>query len=424
MDLRQIWTLYRHEIRSALRERSILLTSIILPVVMYPTLLWVGFTGFYFLEGQAEAMNTRIGVSPVPEAHQALVDSLASDPRIEIREWGDNEQAAAMEIARGRLEALVESMPPGEGGGALDGNRTIRILYTEVREGSRSARNRIEQVTDAHGAQWIAELRRDLGVSDTVWADYAVVMTDQATAEDVTRFLLAMIVPLLTLIMVALAAFYPAIDATAGERERGTWETLMTVAAPRSNVATAKYLYVATFGAVGGLLNLAALALSIQWILSPMTNGVGEEISQGGFPLSAIPVIVAGTALLGLFVAAGMLVFAVFARDFKEGQSMITPFYIVILMPALFLQSPNLEFSTGLAAVPIVNVALLLRGAILGDIPFLSGLVTLLSMGVAVIAAVALAQFVMRREEVLLGTGQGGLWDFLTRTLRRGRNGA
>lgn len=103
---------------------------------------------------------------------------------------------------------------------------------------------------------------------------------------------------------------------------------------------------------------------------------------------------------------------------------MITPFYIVILMPALFLQSPNLEFSTGLAAVPIVNVALLLRGAILGDIPFLSGLVTLLSMGVAVIAAVALAQFVMRREEVLLGTGQGGLWDFLTRTLRRGRNGA
>ncbi|TVR65258.1 MAG: ABC transporter permease [Gemmatimonadales bacterium] len=424
MDLRQIWTLYRHEIRSALRERSILLTSIILPVVMYPTLLWVGFTGFYFLEGQAEAMSTRIGVTSVPEVHEPLVDSLAANPRIEILEWTDDERAAAAEIVRGRMEALLEPMPPRDAGEALDGNRTIRILYTEVREGSRSARARIEDVTNAHGADWITEIRRDLGVSDTVWADYAVVMSDQASAEDVTRFLLAMIVPLLTLIMVALAAFYPAIDATAGERERGTWETLMTVAAPRSTVATAKYLYVATFGAVGGLLNLAALALSIRWILSPMTNGVGEELSQGGVPLSAIPVILAGTALLGLFVAAGMLVFAVFARDFKEGQSMITPFYIVILMPALFLQSPNLEFTTGLAAVPIVNVALLLRGAILGDIPFLSGLVTLISMGMAVIAAVALAQFVMRREEVLLGSGQGGLWNFLTRTLRQGRNGS
>jgi sodium transport system permease protein len=59
-------------------------------------------------------------------------------------------------------------------------------------------------------------------------------------------------VPFLTLITVALASFYPAIDATAGERERSTWETLMTVAAPRGNVAAAKYLYVATFGAAWG----------------------------------------------------------------------------------------------------------------------------------------------------------------------------
>ncbi len=418
MDPGQIWTLYRHEIRSALRERSIVIASILVPLIMYPTLLWVGFSAVSFLQGQAEAVTTRVGVAPVPELHQPLVDSLAADRRIQVVPWEGPDGAAATEIARGRMEAWMELTPPDQAGAAMEGNAQVRVLFTGVREGSRSALDRIEALTDEHRNRWIAEWRSELGVADAVWGDYAVVMEDQATSEDITRFILALLVPLLTLIMVALAAFYPAIDATAGERERNTWETLMTVSAPRSAIATAKYLYVATFGAVGGLLNLAALAISLRWILAGAGNGMGEELVQGGIPFSAIPVIVAGTALLGLFVAAGMLVFAVFARNFKEGQSMITPFYVVILLPALFLQSPNLEFTTGLAAVPVVNVALLLRGAILGDIPFLAGLITLISMAVSVVAAVALAQFVMRREEVLLGTGTGGFWGFITRTLR------
>ena len=424
MDRGQIWTLYLHEIRSALRERSIVVASILVPLIMYPTLLWVGFSAASFLQGQAESLTTQVGVTSVPELHQPLVDSLDADRRIEVVPWEGSRQDAAFEIARGRMEAWMEFADPGEDGALLEGNAQVRILFTEVREGSRSARSRIEGITGKHRDEWITRWRSELGVADSVWGDYAVVMEDRATSEDITRFILALLIPLLTLIMVALAAFYPAIDATAGERERNTWETLMTVAAPRGSIATAKYLYVATFGAVGGLLNLAALGVSLRWILAGTGNGMGEDLVQGGLPLSAIPVIMAGTALLGLFIAAGMLIFAVFARNFKEGQSMITPFYLVILMPALFLQSPNVEFTAGLAAIPVVNVALLLRGAILGDVPLLPGLITLISMSISVVAAVALAQFVMRREEVLLGTSSGGFWGFITRTLRRGKSEA
>jgi hypothetical protein len=67
-----------------------------------------------------------------------------------------------------------------------------------------------------------------------------------------------------------------------------------------------------------------------------------------------------------------MLVFAVFARNFKEGQSMITPFYMLIILPAIFLQSPDLEFTTERwRLVPVVNVGLLLREAIQGSVPLL-----------------------------------------------------
>ncbi len=424
MAPRQIWTLYIHEIRSALRERSILIGSILIPLVMYPALLWAGFAGVSFVQGQAERLTSQVAVHGLPVTHRALVDSIESNGRTVVIEWDDDPAAAREEVARGSLDLLVEFRTVADGAAALDENFQVAIYYNGAQDRSRGARSRVESAIETYRRNWIDTARRDLGIPNPVWADFAMARSDVATVEESTRFLLAMIVPFLTLIMVALAAFYPAIDATAGERERSTWETLMTLAVPRSHVATAKYLYVATFGAMGGLLNLAALTLSLRWILQPLAGADAQELAQGGLPLETLPIIAVGTALLGLFVAAGMLVFAVFARNFKEGQSMITPFYLVVILPAIFVQSPDIEFSVGLALLPVVNVALLLREAIMGSVPLLPGLLTLASMAVCVAVAVGFAQWVMRNEEVLLGSSQGGLWSFLKRRIGQGRAAA
>ncbi len=420
MDLRQIGTLYVHEVRSALRERTIVVGSIVIPLVMYPALLWAAFAALSFVGGQADRLTSRVAIQGLPEAHQPLADSLAAHSRMDLTEWEGDPGSARESVARGRLDVLVTFAPPPADGSALADNLQVILEYNSARQRSLGARNRVESELDRYREEWVETARRDLGVSQRAWADFAVGQTDMATPEETSRFLLALVVPFLTLITVALAAFYPAIDATAGERERSTWETLMTVAAPRGNVAAAKYLYVATFGAMGGILNLTALALSLRWILEPLTEGDAQELAQGGIPLEALPVIALGTLLLGLFVAAGMLVFAVFARNFKEGQSMISPFYMVVILPALFVQSPDIEFTPALAAVPIVNVAMLIREAILGSIPVLPAVITLVTMGACVGVSVTFAQWVMRREEVLLGSGSGGLWAFLKRQYRNG----
>jgi sodium transport system permease protein len=420
MDLRQIATLYAHEVRSALREKSIVAMSIVVPLVMYPAMLWALFAGMSFVQGQAERMEARVAIHGLPEVHQALADSLRAASRITLRTT-DDPRGARQEVVAGRLDAFVEFLEPEDGAGTLANNVQVRVVYNQARDRSVAARSRVESVLESYRRDWIERERRALEVPQVVWADFAMSRTDVATPDDSARFLLALVVPFLILITVALAAFYPAIDATAGERERSTWETLMTVAAPRGNIAAAKYLYVATFGAAGGLLNLAALALSLRWILRPMAGDAAGVIAQVGLPLGALPIIGLGTALLGLLVAAGMLVFAIFARNFKEGQSMITPFYLVIILPALFLQSPDLEFTVWIAAVPVANVALLIREAIMGSVPLVPGIVTLVSMSVCVAAAVAFAQWVMRREEVLLGSAEGGLGRFLQRRLRAAR---
>lgn len=418
MDLRQIGTLYAHEVRSALRERSIVVMSIVVPLVMYPAMLWALFAGLSFVQGQAERLTSRVAAYGVPPGHAALVDSLGAADGLEVTVLDDDPEAAREGVARGSLDALVEFERPTGPDAALDGNVRLRVSYSEARDRSRSARDRVESVVASYRRGWVDRERQELDVPRETWAGFAVARNDVATPDESARFLLALVVPFLTLITVALAAFYPAIDATAGERERSTWETLMTVAAPRESVAVAKYLYVATFGVLGGLLNLTALGLSLRWILRPLAGDQAGELAGGGIPLEAIPIIGAGTALLGLLVAAGMLVFAIFARNFKEGQSMITPFYLVIILPALFFQSPDIELTPLLAMVPVANVALLIRDALMGHVPLLAGVITLASMALCVGAAVAFAQWVMRREEVLLGSAGGGLGTFLKRRFR------
>ncbi len=390
-----------------------MVASIVVPLVMYPLLLWAMLAGLSFVAGQAERLTSRVAIQGLPEAHGALADSLAAHDRIRLTDWAGDRESAHRAIAEGRLDVHVVFEPASVGAGGVVDNFRVTIWFSEARDRSYGARNRVESAMAWYREALIDDVRRELGVADPVWADFVVVRSDVATPVEISRSILALVVPLLTLIMVALASFYPAIDATAGERERSTWETLLTVSASRGQVATAKYLYVATFGALGGLLNLTALALSLGWISSMVGAPEAEELAGTGIPLAALPVIGLGIALLALFVAAGMLAFAVFARNFKEGQSMIMPFYVAVFLPALFLRSPDIEFTLALALVPVVNVAMLIREVIVGSVPVLQGGVTLLAMALSVAGAVYFAQWTISREEVLLGSGQGGLLRFL-----------
>ena len=86
-----------------------------------------------------------------------------------------------------------------------------------------------------------------------------------------------------------------------------------------------------------------AMMFSMSTILAPLSGGLGSLSFR--IPLQAIPVIGIGVVLMALFVAAGMMILASFARNFKEGQSMVSPFYLIIILPVMFLQAPGTEFT-------------------------------------------------------------------------------
>jgi sodium transport system permease protein len=213
--------------------------------------------------------------------------------------------------------------------------------------------------------------------------------------------------------MVAFGCFYPAIDSTAGERERSTWETLMTVAPSRLSVVTAKYLYVATLGVSAGILNVLAMFASIGAVLPPLIRGGSGPAIDFSFPPFAVPVMMIGAVALGLLFAAAMMVLASFARTFKEGQGMIMPVFWLALLPILLGGAQDRTLTPLIALVPVANVAQMIKDAIRGVYLWPLILETVLVEGLLVLLCLVVARFVLRFEEFLLGSHGGSLWRFL-----------
>ncbi|MDA8018399.1 MAG: ABC transporter permease subunit [Thermoanaerobaculia bacterium] len=419
--LRDIRLLYVRELRDALREKSIVINSLLLPMLMYPIMLWLMFTAMTFVQGQQDRFVSRVALQGLPADHGALRESLAEDGdgRFELQELADADAVDEL-IRAGELDLAVRAIDAAGSAADLEDNVAFELIYDASKDRSDTARNRFEDTLGDYRADWLENAAIERGVSRESWDLFSIKRRNTASSSDMGSFMLGMMVPLLTIIMIAVGCFYPAIDATAGERERSTWETLMTVSASRTSVVVAKYLYVATLGTAAGLINLFALTLSMGSILQPM---LGDEASDLSFemPLEALPLIGVSSLLLAFFVAAGMLLFASFARTFKEGQSMIGPFYLVCLLPPMLVNSPDLELTLGWALVPVANVALLIRGFFSGLYPWeLIGVVFAVEI-ITIVLLLWLVRWVLSFENVLSGSYNGDLLKFLKSNLGRGK---
>jgi sodium transport system permease protein len=422
MNARDIWILYRMELRSALRERAIVVYSILLPIFLYPVMLWVMFTAMTFIQGVTEGYTSRVVVVGEPPAvHEVLVDSLDATSGVELI-LGMAEEDALQLVQGGEADALMTFRAPEPEGEALEGNFAILVRYDRSDARSQMARERIEQEVAEYRSRWMEGEAEVRGLDEEARVLFVTASEDVSTKEDRGAMILAMMIPLFLSIMVAVGCFYPAVDTTAGERERSTWETLMTTSASRASVVTAKYLYVATMGVTAGLLNVGAIFVSIGAIMAPLMGEAGEISFR--IPLLGIPVMMAGAVALALLLSAGMMILAAFARTFKDGQAMVQPVYVVaVLMPLLLGQQTDRTLTPELALIPVANVAMMIRDAMAGV--FLWPLIaqTLVVDLVMVALCLWLARFILRFEDVILGSFDGSFWRFAKARVRRSRTG-
>lgn len=224
--------------------------------------------------------------------------------------------------------------------------------------------------------------------------------------------LLATMIPLVLVLMTMAGAVYPAIDLTAGERERGTMEALVVSPTSPVWILFSKYSAVVTVALLTALANLGAMALTL-WI-----SGVGQLIFGNSVLTTAtIGQVLVLLILFTMFFASLLLAVTSFAKSFKEAQAYLIPLMLLALTPGVTSLMPGIEFTPILATVPLVNIVLLAREVLQGDSSWSTAVVTLVCNCVYAMASLTIASRLFGASAAVQGS-QGSWRDWLTRAHR------
>jgi sodium transport system permease protein len=229
---------------------------------------------------------------------------------------------------------------------------------------------------------------------------------DLAAEEELSATLWSKMFPVLLVMMAVTGAFYPAIDLGAGEKERGTMETLLISPAKRSEIVLGKFFTIMLFSLSTALLNLVSMGLTSKYLLTMAAAGqVSKYGSVAEFPppVSLFWIVVLAIPLAALFSALS-LALAMFARSSKEGQYYLTPLLMVTMGLAIFCVSPSVEINPFYSVYPVVGPGLLLKALLLNQPqPYLLAYIVAVLISSGVYSAMALwwaiEQF--KSEEVL-----------------------
>lgn len=279
------------------------------------------------------------------------------------------------------------------------------IVYNKADEKSQITYNRVSDILERWEVSlrdgWMKLAKLNPRITHPVDAEPVNVALEEQLAASVWGRLF----PALLVIMSVTGAFYPAIDLVAGEKERGTMETLLICPATRSEIVLGKFFTVMLFSCTTALLNLISMGFTGRHIASMAPTAAMAQSGMSLPPLWAIAWILVLLLPLAALFSALCLALATFARSSKEGQYYLTPLLMVTLGLTMFCLSPGVELNPQYSLLPIAGVALLLKGLLLsplhaGDLYAYVPAVLMSSIGYSALALWwAIDQF--KREEVL-----------------------
>ena len=408
MNWTNVKRIFNREIRDQLRDRRTLFTTLILPLMMYPILgllmlqiaqfvsetsskvqvigwgaiadLPVLFDNNKFTDDHAPAAGKLLDLefyeggeqstSEVYDDAKKLVDSDEFDAVIVFP--ADLQQyilALRNEVeAREDEGSTVEDSQSDDSG--LKSAETVlpqgpQIVFSSVDDKSKIARKRIADVLES----WQTSIKQTLFQAGNIplkIADpIAIVDRDTAPEESRTAALWASIIPMLLLMWTLSGAFYPAVDLCAGEKERGTLETLLCGPAKRIEIVAGKLLTIMTFSFFTSFFNLVSIAFTGVFMIGRMMpEGSPLHEQLGSVPgWSILWSLVVLVPLVAMFSALALSA-ATFARSSKEGQYYMMPLLILCMPLMMISMIPSVELNLGTSLIPVAGAALLLRNLI------------------------------------------------------------
>lgn len=390
MRCRNILLIFRRELLDQLRDRRTLFTIAVLPVLLYPIM---GVAMMQILQFRrehptrvllvgAENLPTRPALAQDNRFHPELAtpSELALLPieNEHLDAWkrncdGKDAQAISEHLRSRNCDAAIIVTP--ELASALksqtEASPTLPVYWSSASDRSIVARQRVERVLERWRDQVVRLRLAEKAVSPATIEPFTLARpqeTNVAKKGQDKAALWAKLLPFVVFVWALTGAFYPAIDLCAGEKERGTLETLLSSPALRGEIVWGKMLTIMTFSLATSLLNLASLGGTGLFLMTRLADGPNSPLaSLGAPPLLPMAWLVLAMIPLSAMFSALSLAIAAFARSSKEGQYYLMPLLLVMLPLMMLPLMPAMQLDLGTSLIPVTGLMLLLKAFIEGQ---------------------------------------------------------
>jgi len=388
--VRNIGVVYRKEMIDSLRDRRTIISMIVVPILLIP-LLAIGFGSLAGVQvSRVRRMVPKVAIVG-EENGPILAAVLRSSGELEVVEEEDYESALRekrIDVAVLITEDFTVNLE-GEASGS------VKVLYDETEIKSESGARRAAGVVTSYGDSVLASRLEEKGISDEFINPVVVERISVASKEKIGGMIAGMMLPYLILILAMTGAMYPAIDLTAGEKERGTLETLLLSSATRLELVMGKFLAVFTASFVTVLLASTSM-------LATLKGGIGAMSMAGGemsISISPVSLLIVFFMMIPVcfFFSAILISIALFAKSYKEATSYLSPLLTVLIIPAVVSVLPGTEMGPKISLIPILNTSLAFKSVLMGSVDWRY-------LGVVFLVNVALAFLALLRAVKLFNT--------------------
>lgn len=420
--MKRLKTLVKKEIMDILRDKKTLIIMVVVPLLLYPMII-IGMTMAMsmMVASQENSIHT-VGyaggeqeakvVEVLKELYEENKEELACELVFEQIEVVSKQEKASADEAK----AVATGEKEGKINGAdvwltvsenEQGTLYTEIAYTSTNQDSNYAESALSELLTIYKENLLEDKLKKEGLTEEFLHPLEIESVDAASESESMGMSIGGSIGMMLVVTIMMGAFYPAVDVTTGEKERGTLETLLTLPVSNFQMIMSKYIAVALFACVTAILSLLALGGSVLFLMFGVSTELAEELKgiEPATILTMIPVLLIAMITTALLITAVCMCFCVFAKSMKEANNYSTAVMLIIMFASMVGMIPSAELNICTALIPFVNISLLIKQIAAQQFAFsLAGVTILVNFAYSVLIIWILAKM-YDSEDVLFNDG-------------------
>ncbi|MBF7072498.1 ABC transporter permease [Glaciecola sp. MH2013] len=407
-----MWLVFQKELRELIRDRKTLFFMIALPILLFP--LIIGGTLYVATQVAIGAQEkTRTYALIGAEYSSEFVDSLAAVEQFELTTLPsdiDTEEEIIAYVKEGKVDFII-TIPQNYSNDVLKTGAISLTLYRNqagLQVVERELNGIIDELSEAYQNAAFDKLALSEGEQKSLLSPITIKSINVADKRETQGENWGAFIPYFIFMLCLQGAMLPASDLGAGEKERGTLETLLISPIERNKLVLGKFFTIGFAGVTSALVTVLSMAvwtalIGVLTANDPKLVKIGQAISDFMSAIGAVDFLLVFLMLVPVVAvfSAILLTLSIYARSFKEAQGYMTPLVFVTIIPVIFAMLPGVELKGVWAWVPLTNVALAIKELIKGTMDYVQLFAIFGSTAIIAGALLAFCIYWFKQEKVL-----------------------